>query len=146
MINITITVIIFIIINLAISIIIVGIPTISIVVTTLVAVIIVIFIIIIFIILLLSLPVPLFIVITIDFFSWYSKRHDSSVKTKFTVVAKCAQLMKAFSLYTTLPLLFDTTVRPNQLRGLEAIRFLSMSWVILGHTIVFIAMFGVARK
>ena len=43
------------------------------------------------------------------------------------------RLIKAFSLYKTLPVLTDTTPKPSQLQSLDAIRFLSMTWVILGH-------------
>ena len=53
-----------------------------------------------------------------------------------------ARIVKAFSLYQTLPRLFDTTPKPNQLQGLDGIRFLSMSWVILGHVWSMAARFG----
>jgi len=53
------------------------------------------------------------------------------------------QLMKSFSLYETLPKMMDSSPKPNQLQGLDGIRFLSMSWVILGHVYAFPMYYGV---
>lgn len=52
------------------------------------------------------------------------------------------RLIKAFSLYETLPKLMDTTPKPNQLQGLDGIRFFSMTWVILGHVWSVVAQVG----
>ncbi|XP_067945682.1 nose resistant to fluoxetine protein 6-like [Watersipora subatra] len=48
-------------------------------------------------------------------------------------------LLKSFSLYENLPKLLDSTSKPNQLQALDGIRFLSMTWVIIGHVYSFIA-------
>ena len=58
------------------------------------------------------------------------------------VVGVGMQLMKSFSLYETVPKMMDSSPKPNQLQGLDGIRFLSMSWVILGHVWSMAARFG----
>ncbi|XP_067946999.1 nose resistant to fluoxetine protein 6-like [Watersipora subatra] len=45
--------------------------------------------------------------------------------------------LKSFSLYENLPKLLDSSSKPNQLQALDGIRFLSMSWVIMGHVYAF---------
>ena len=59
------------------------------------------------------------------------------------VVGVGMQLMKSFSLYETVPKMMDSSPKPNQLQGLDGIRFLSMSWVILGHVFAFPMYYGV---
>ena len=61
------------------------------------------------------------------------------------VVGVGMQLMKSFSLYETVPKMMDSSPKPNQLQGLDGIRFLSMSWVILGHVYAFPMYYGVRK-
>merc|ERR1712038_543228 len=51
---------------------------------------------------------------------------------------KFQQILLAFSWVTNLEKLFDTTVRPGTMRCLQGIRFFSMTWIVLGHTLNFI--------
>ena len=56
------------------------------------------------------------------------------------------QLIKSFSLYETLPKMLDSSPKPNQLQALDGIRFLSMTWVILGHVYILPMLPGLIRK
>ena len=46
-------------------------------------------------------------------------------------------VLKSFSVYTNLKELFALEVNKNHLLTFDAIRVISLSWVILGHTIIF---------
>ena len=54
-------------------------------------------------------------------------------------VVAVARFLLAFSWLTNLERLFDTSLRPGTMTSLQGIRFFSMTWIILGHGISFIA-------
>ncbi|WAR03139.1 NRF6-like protein [Mya arenaria] len=58
--------------------------------------------------------------------------HDNTV-----VVGTCGKILQAFSVYTNGSKILDTSSRAGNLGCLNGIRFLSMSWVILGHALTF---------
>ena len=64
----------------------------------------------------------------------------------FFLVSIGMQLIKSFSLYETLPKMLDSSPKPNQLQALDGIRFLSMTWVILGHVYILPMLPGLIRK
>lgn len=63
----------------------------------------------------------------------WSPRHNIPLLWCFYLIGVASRLIHVFSLYETVPRLIDTTPKPNQLQGLDGIRFFSMTWVILGH-------------
>jgi hypothetical protein len=47
------------------------------------------------------------------------------------------KIIRSFSFYTNAKKVFNTSKSDDQLNCLHAIRFLSLAWVILGHTFAF---------
>ncbi|XP_069112063.1 nose resistant to fluoxetine protein 6-like [Argopecten irradians] len=74
------------------------------------------------------------------------KLHDNTVKPIIkrpsNYPGMCAKLVLSFSVWTNGKKLLSTSQSGGALGAINGIRFLSMTWVILGHTYVFALMFG----
>ena len=56
----------------------------------------------------------------------------------FSITERLSNFLLAFSVYTNGKKLLNTQQRAGALTSINGIRFISMSWVILGHTLAFI--------
>ncbi|XP_033763774.1 nose resistant to fluoxetine protein 6-like [Pecten maximus] len=75
------------------------------------------------------------------------KLHDETVQAKIRKSSNypgmCAKLVLSFSAWTNGKKLLSTEQARGTLGAINGIRFLSMTWVILGHTYIFGLIFGV---
>ncbi|CAG2236518.1 unnamed protein product [Mytilus edulis] len=56
------------------------------------------------------------------------------------------KLISSFSVYTNITKILSTTQGAGSLTAINGIRFITMTWVILGHTMIFALQFGVVGK
>ena len=69
--------------------------------------------------------------------------HDSAHILCFSIFTGLAgKVLIAFSVYTNGSKLLSAKRQPGTLGALNGVRFLSMSWVILGHSFAFAAFIG----
>lgn len=57
--------------------------------------------------------------------------------TDLCISGVCGKVLVAFSVYTNGSKVLNTSQPPGSLGAIHGIRFLSMSWVLLGHVFVF---------
>ena len=62
----------------------------------------------------------------------------------FFISGFVGKILIAFSVYTNGSKLLSAKRRPGTLGALDGVRFISMSWVILGHTFAF-TLFGASK-
>ena len=72
---------------------------------------------------------------------------QASLKPKKDICQSLAfEFLSAFSLFKTVPMILSTKQPPTAITSLNGIRVLSMFWVILGHTFVWVAMTGLLKN
>ena len=60
--------------------------------------------------------------------------------------SRAFEFLAAFSLFKTVPMILSTKQPPTAITSLNGIRVLSMFWVILGHTFVWVSMLGLLKN
>ena len=56
------------------------------------------------------------------------------------------RFLLCFAFTLNLSKLMDTRQKDTSIRSMNGIRFISMTWVILGHTLFFIIVYGITSK
>ena len=65
------------------------------------------------------------------------KNKSSYIDLDVIVVGIASKLLLSFSIYTNAQKILDTSMTAGSLTAVNGIRFFSMSWVCLGHSLAF---------
>ena len=67
----------------------------------------------------------------------YHEYHNYSYKTLCFLLGTLGKVLLSFSIYTNASKILNTTQPSGTLTAVNGIRFVSMTWVVLGHSYAF---------